>query len=418
MKKYYYILFAVVLLTACEQHLFEVEVTKEQPNSLEIYLMRVAEEGIGMLGDVPTRSGSRRVIDPTRIKAAVSSSTRSGESDTLFYVVNFADSAGFALIDADTTSARPLFAVTEKGNFTPGEVTNTGFDDYLMLLENQLNNSPRIPIDTMNLGFMYSELVEGPELIVGPLLEVEWGQGLPYSTLCIDETNGYNAAAGCVPIAVAQIMTYHEYPSTILLSHPYRGDLGSIELDWDQVKYHQKNGTSIYGCWCADHTPMIHLIREVGSRMNTTYQYISYDERSGKTQEFNIIPGILSLGYDVSSFLPYSRNDVFAELDASRPVYCKGLYSTEEPGHAWVIDGYHYKSRVLRTYQEIPGMVFPKLIREDDWGTIDMLHINWGWDGNANGYYQSGVFSGMLGETSFNYGLMVQILTNLKPAEL
>lgn len=71
----------------------------------------------------------------------------------------------------------------------------------------------------------------------------------------------------------------------------------------------------------------------------------------------------------------------------------------------------------MRTYQEISGMVFPKLIREEDWGTIDMLHINWGWNGNANGYYQSGTFNGTFDDVSFNYNYNVQILTNFKPAE-
>ncbi|MBO5351338.1 MAG: C10 family peptidase [Alistipes sp.] len=422
MKKLSCILFAAVLLTACEQNLFEVEVAKEQPDALEAYLTRVAEEGIAMLGDVPTRSGSRRVVDPARIKAAVASSTRSGELDTLFYVVNFADSAGFALIDADTMSARPLFAVTEKGNYTPGEVTNTGFDDYIMLLENQLGNSPRIPIDTTNVGIMYSEVVEGPELIVGPLLEVEWGQDSPYNMFCYDEVTDLKSVSGCVPTAIAQIMAYHEYPSVLQLTHPYKGDLNSLVLDWGQIKYHEKNGTSIYGCWCADHTHLQHLMREIGERVQTTY-YNRTDPNEGTrlegaTNETTIIPGIVDLGYDVpSTFVSYSRNVVVAELNAACPVYCQGIDFGQEKGHAWVIDGYHYQSRVLRTYQEIPGMVFPKLIREEDWGTIDMLHINWGWDGNANGYYQSGTFNGTFDDVSFNYNYNVQILTNFKPVE-
>ncbi len=421
MKKLSCILFAAVLLTACEQNLFEVEVAKEQPDALEAYLTRVAEEGIAMLGDVPTRSGSRRVVDPARIKAAVASSTRSGELDTLFYVVNFADSAGFALIDADTMSARPLFAVTEKGNYTPGEVTNTGFDDYIMLLENQLGNSPRIPIDTTNVGIMYSEVVEGPELIVGPLLEVEWGQDSPYNMFCYDEVTGSLSVSGCVPTAIAQIMSYYEYPETLGLTHPYRGDLTSLTLNWDQIKAHVRTDESIYGCWCADHAHLGHLMREIGECVQIIYysRFVNGENiLSGDTYESDIIPGIVELGYDVSpSFASYSRDAVIVDLDAERPVYCQGLIPATNYGHAWVIDGYHYQSRVLRTYQEIPGMFFPKLIREEDWGTIDMLHINWGWDGNANGYYQSGTFNGTFDDVSFNYNYNVQILTNFKPAE-
>jgi hypothetical protein len=49
---------------------------------------------------------------------------------------------------------------------------------------------------------------------IGPLLQVEWGQGYPYNKFCPDSgcTNYYgHVPAGCVAVATAQIMSYHQY---------------------------------------------------------------------------------------------------------------------------------------------------------------------------------------------------------------
>lgn len=392
---------------------------EQQQDPVQSYVMRVAEEGIAMLGDAETRAVRRR-IDPNRIKPCITTATRSGESDTLYYVVNFADSAGFALVAADSTSPAPLLAVTEQGNYTPGEVTNTGFDDYISLLNERNGGSYDLIIDTTAIGRYYSELVECPEIIVNPLLDVCWGQDTPYNTFCYSVITNLKSYAGCVPTAVAQIMSYHESPSVLRLTHRHKGEIDSLSLNWEQVKSHYKtDSTLIYGCWCNDHTQLSHLMREVGERLKTKYyNYLDTNGTqviSGDTYEADIIPGIRSLGYDVSSFITFSRDSVHFELNNSRPIYCHGQAAENALGHAWVIDGYHYKYAVLRTYQERPGMK-PLFIREDDIST-DYLHINWGWDGDCNGYYQTGVFTCIKNDgtpRSFNYN--VNLLT-IKPVE-
>ena len=56
---------------------------EQQQDPVQSYVMRVAEEGIAMLGDAETRAVRRR-IDPNRIKPCITTATRSGESDTLY----------------------------------------------------------------------------------------------------------------------------------------------------------------------------------------------------------------------------------------------------------------------------------------------------------------------------------------------
>ena len=48
-------------------------------------------------------------------------------------------------------------------------------------------------------------------------------------------------------------------------------------------------------------------------------------------------------------------------------------------GHAWVIDGYRHQEGL-----DALGNVK---------STRTLLHCNWGWDGQCNGYYSSNIFS-------------------------
>jgi predicted outer membrane repeat protein len=59
---------------------------------------------------------------------------------------------------------------------------------------------------------------------VGPLLSTAWHQGAPFNLLCPIGRNGVRCAAGCAPIAAAQIARYHAYP-------PHGGE-GEEEYLW------------------------------------------------------------------------------------------------------------------------------------------------------------------------------------------
>ncbi len=372
-----------------------------------------------MLGDTPTRAGVRRAIDPTRTRAFVKATTRS-EEDTLFYVVNFADSTGFALVEADTTSPTPLIAVTEQGNYSPGEVTNTGFDDYIELLsQNSTREHILLPIDTTAIGRFISEMIEGPEIIVEPLLGVEWGQHGPYNELCYNTQTLLPTNAGCVTTAIAQILSYYEYPTTLSLTHPYRGDLSSITLDWDQIKYHQNNSMSIYGCWCADHTQLAHLYREIAERAGTVFTPDVENHIEAGYTNVNVAPSVFSaLGYTTSAFQQYRWDAILTQLDQSKPIYLRGDVAEKETkpnlvGHSWIVDGYHYQSRILRTYQEIyPGSPKRKFVRDDDY-SIRYLHINWGNDGIGNGLFTPPNF--FYEGNIYNYNVLM--ITNISPSK-
>ena len=139
MKRITILLAVFGILTACQKG-DEIHLTNQkehQPLTSNISIeeaIQIAMEGASMLEDSPiTRSHIARSVDRNNIKPYVKAATRADEeADTLFYVVNYADSAGFALVSSSRIHGDPLLAVTEQGSYTPGESTeNEGFNYYI-----------------------------------------------------------------------------------------------------------------------------------------------------------------------------------------------------------------------------------------------------------------------------------------------
>ena len=190
----------LLALTACrkEADVAPAETSRER-NLREV--LRIAREGAAMLEDSETtRAAFGRRVDPHGVSCRVSCATRAGEAaDTLYYVVNYADEAGFALVAADERIADRLLAVTEQGRYTAGERSgNDGFDLYVEMLERSLDPSLRDSVlvrdTTSTVGEMKREERYSAWTTTGPYVKVRWGQGypefytssLPYNKYCFD----------------------------------------------------------------------------------------------------------------------------------------------------------------------------------------------------------------------------------------
>lgn len=71
------------------------------------------------------------------------------------------------------------------------------------------------------------------------------------------------------------------------------------------------------------------------------------------------------------------KNTVIKSLDSGCPVFMSAVAGIVD-GHAWVIDGYK-----IRNYTSPEGRIDK---------TQNIVHCNWGWLGNSNGYFVSGIF--------------------------
>lgn len=213
--------------------------------------------------------------------------------------------------------------------------------------------------------------------VVAPLLgHIEWNQSAPYNNMCPFYDVTKQSVTGCVATAMAQIMAYYRYPKQLMATIPaYTAKSYSIAVpsiaagetyDW----------ANMLDSYSASYTQaqvdaVAKLMYHCGAAVQMNY---------GPSSGANCTPARLAkyFGYDADLMQDISRtNFSFAEwtslidreLVAGRPVYYSGKSS--DGGHAFILDG------------------------ADGSG---LYHVNWGWGGSQNGYFDVAVLNPKKGE--------------------
>ncbi len=197
-------------------------------------------------------------------------------------------------------------------------------------------------------------------------LSTRWGQQNGYNAL-LGRIDGELPPAGCVAIAMAQVMKYHEYPSS---------------YNWDAMpNTYATNATA-------------QLIKDIGSKVDMNYGL----DGSGTNTKNKVPPAFNEFGY--SSSVQYSdyRSDIIKnEMNANRPVifkggtmkYWAGIIPYYADGHAWVCHGYQEAN--------ING-----------YGYFSM-YMNWGWYNTHNGWYSYNSFNNENGTYNYKVGIIFGI---------
>lgn len=198
---------------------------------------------------------------------------------------------------------------------------------------------------------------------VEPMLTCNWGQSEPYNNLCPVD-NQTRCATGCGATAMAQAMYYWKYPSEVPALPAYTApfmnfempELPAITLDWDNML---DNYTGV------DYTEaqaqaVAQLMLYCGQACNMEYSAQASDARN---LEF-IRVAMMTFGYSGTiavrdDFSQEQWGDMLTqEMIARRPILYHAMVSANS-GHLFVLDGL------------------------DD----GLYHINWGWQGNGNGFF-------------------------------
>ena len=193
----------------------------------------------------------------------------------------------------------------------------------------------------------------------------QWDQTAPYNRYCPS-----NTYAGCVAVATAITMRYHQWPPRgqgTLPSYTYPGD-DNTTLTESEIplghEYNWDNMPLIVNDSCTDSqiNAVSQLIHETGVMVKSQY---GSDGTGAYTSD--VFQGLIDYYfYDQSAmyyFHEYFTVDewcamIIDNLENVGPVIHTG--SGEEGGHAFVVDGYSGQNQ---------------------------FHINWGWGGRNNGSY-------------------------------
>jgi len=311
---------------------------------------------------------------------------------TCFYVFSI-DNSGFIIIAADD-AVKPILGYSTHGDFDISQLPpnfETLLNGYTEQIVYAVQNNV---IGSEETYALWQELVTNnynpipKSIVVNPLIQSIWKQGSPYNSYCPEDINSPypngRVPVGCVATAMAQIMNYWSYPTSGMGSHGYYAD-------------NSENGYGDYGYQYADFA-------------NTTYQYSIMPDEVTDDSPGNVIDAVATLCYqcgvavemkygptgsgayslEYSEGLPsaeYALKNYFGFVDAiglyrddysqsewlnilqnelllQKPVFYAG--SGEDGGHAFIIDGFD---------------------------SDELFHVNWGWGGYYNGYYEMDALS-------------------------
>ena len=288
-----------------------------------------------------------------------------------FYVFNTSD--GFVIVAADDCET-PIIAYSRESRFDPNNVPMQ-MEGYLQDFVARMQIGIENHIEADELTAKQWELVKTTGRLnerkdakaVEPLLTEKWHQGCRYNSLCPEMSGPCNRAeVGCVAVAMGQIMHYWGYPASGWGSNAYynlgvqlSADFGNTTYDWEHMPDSLTDASSeeeiaavatlLYHCGVAVNMEYSNNGSNISSANvpNALIRYFSYSRQLHRDKK----------GNDNAAWLAKLKDC----LDLQRPIYYSGKGNAG--GHAFVCDGY------------------------DD---NDLLHFNWGWGGNGDGYFALG----------------------------
>ena len=349
--------------------------------------LQVAQSSIAKIeSSTLKRTASPRRIDfgNTKIlKANTSNRSANNTSDTLMYVFNFEENQGFVIVSADKNII-PLLAVTESGNYDPDMQTGIeGFDYYMEQLKNQLLRGPQNPTPIPGDFFDRDSIAYEPNYSLrnGPFLSVRWGQQYPEGEACP------NGLCGCANMAIAQIMSYYEYPNSINITVSQSSPF-ILNLNWPQMKSHQTGHLYNYCPTPIVHASIASFIRQLAKMNGSTFNLFKTE-----TSVDSIMTTMQNLGYRTGNWEDFNFPQAKCQLDSLHSLIMFGADS-QQGGHFWVLDGYMPVEKIKYHLSPI-GLDGAYIVTEVTNMGIEYYycHYNWGGYGNCNGYFLPGVFS-------------------------
>ncbi|MBR6488941.1 MAG: C10 family peptidase [Muribaculaceae bacterium] len=328
-----------------------------------------------------------------------------------YYVFNIGNKQGWVIVSGDDRT-NPILGYSDEGYFDEARIPanmKAWLDEYALQIT-QLDEVDPSMLKSV-LAAPKAENVVDTRNSIAPMLTTKWDQATPYWNECPQfmngetEEEGYELAyTGCVATSMSQLMKYYNYPeqtTQVIPSYTFTYSDGNYNyatvqmeelpittFDWAHMK------DTYTGAEDEIYTSAVaHLMYYVGCAIKSQYGTSS---TGAYTDD---IPGGFEL-FGYGSKLAY-RNDytqdvwdemVYQELAAGRPMIYNGTAGSGG-GHSFVCDGYEY------------GNYF---------------HINWGWGGLGNGYFQLAVMnpyaSGIGGSSSAEgYNMKQNIVYNVIP---
>ena len=311
------------------------------------------------------------VVNP---KASLSKQSPGGAEETdgkAFYLFNNGGNKGFVIVSGDDRLPEVI------GYATSGTMAEDNMPIQLKsLLEAFEKQYGEMAGDDARLESAMAERMALAEssaaakVSVSPLLgDIMWDQSEPFYNMC-PISEGRHCATGCVATAMAQVIRYYRYPTQLknnIPSYTSKSGFTSSEITASSTTYDYDKmlGQYVSGNYSDEQASAVAtLMLHCGCAVQMEYGVAgSYAITSSTSHVLGAY-----FAYDKSTLAFVDRCDysleewcsiIDHELSHNRPIIYEGRTLSNE-GHAFVCDGAN-------------GDGF--------------YHINWGWSGSGNGYF-------------------------------
>ena len=313
--------------------------------------------------------------------------SRGGVGAPAYYVFSREEGGGFAIISGESTLPA-VVAYSDQNEFSTADNMAPALVDFL--------HAYAALVTDVREGKMVEFAPRRAEAVpvVEPLCQTQWGQGDPYNALCPMDGNK-RSVAGCVAIALAQILKHHEWPKTGTGQVTYASGLtgvGALSVDFSQSTYDwgiMLNTTKELKADMAAAAAVSKICYDCGVATRMEYGASS----SGTISDYIIRAMYENFSYKASSIKSLWRDcyatqaewDALwkAELDAGCPVLYSGR--GESGGHQFLLDGYDSNG---------------------------FVHVNWGWNGSSDGYFDITLLNAT---ASSSFAEMQSMIVGLEP---
>ena len=325
---------------------------------------------------------------------------------TEFYIFNNEDGKGFVIIAADDC-VTPILGYSYDNNFATENLPPNlkgwldGYAEQIQTaVEMRATATEEIRTEWECLR-QKKNLPIRSETQVNPLIATTWDQNYPYNILCPEDplANGNptygHVYAGCEACAMAQILKFWEYPNDAhsVIYHEYEHPVyGLLDANYSYP------GGSYYWSFMPNQLTS-------SSSTNQRIAIASLMYHCGVSVEMNYGPsgsGAYSSAAEIAfrAFFDYNNATLETkssytdtqwisllknELDNGRPVFYSG---SGTGGHAFVCDGYN---------------------------NSNYFWFNWGWSGQANGYFPLNALTPNTNGYQHNYSYNQQAIIGIEP---
>lgn len=295
--------------------------------------------------------------------------TETADKDSIYYAFNSINNNGWIVVAAQQ-NITPVLAYSLNGSFDTTKATQPpAFIYWMNNYKEQIKCAvkDKAPINK-EVKSQWEEYDTVKSIIksgkgVSQLLTTTWNQNCYYNALCpydADASAYYcdRVAAGCVAVAMAQVMKYWNYPYQGQNSHSYSDPIyGTQSANFGNTVY---DWTNMPDYLTSSNTAVARLIYHCGVAVNTTYNIA---ENGGSGAYLSDAASVMKTYFNYTNSGFHYKDDFSAaewnnkltnELNNKRPVLYRG------GTHAFVCDGFE---------------------------GINYFRFNWGWGGSCDGYF-------------------------------